>query len=191
MLSELGKFGASFVMATQSLTRLEDLSRTLRETLFSNIGCLVAFQTSASDARYLTWELDRDQVTEEDLTSLPVHHCYVRATVRGDKLPTFSMALKPPEPGDPEAADAVLQRMSEYTLGREAVTTRLEQKVERHVAAFRREIAERGERSRKNQRSKGKHQPKTAGAEEVTHEDESTDETTGADGATAATKEEA
>ena len=77
MLSELGKFGASFVMATQSLTRLEDLSRTLRETLFSNIGCLVAFQTSASDARYLTWELDRDQVTEEDLTSLPVHHCYV------------------------------------------------------------------------------------------------------------------
>ena len=111
MLSELGKFGASFVMATQSLTRLEDLSRTLRETIFSNIGCLVSFQVSASDARYLTWELDRDQVTEEDLTSLPVHHCYVRATVGGDKLPTFSMALRPPDTGDETAAEAVLQRV--------------------------------------------------------------------------------
>ncbi len=140
MLSELGKFGASFVMATQSLTRLEDLSRTLRETIFSNIGCLVSFQVSASDARYLTWELDRDQVTEEDLTSLPVHHCYVRATVGGDKLPTFSMALRPPYAGDTEAAEAVLQRVSEYTLSRSVVTTRLEEEVEKYVRAFRRDV---------------------------------------------------
>ena len=140
MLSELGKFGASFVMATQSLTRLEDLSRTLRETIFSNIGCLVSFQVSASDARYLTWELDRDQVTEEDLTSLPVHHCYVRATVGGDKLPTFSMALRPPYAGDTEAAEAVLQRVSEYTLSRSVVTTRLEEEAEKYVRAFRRDV---------------------------------------------------
>ena len=140
MLSELGKFGASFVMATQSLTRLEDLSRTLRETLFSNIGCLVSFQVSASDARYLTWELDRDQVTEEDLTSLPVHHCYVRATVGGDKLPTFSMALRPPDTGDETAAEAVLQRVSEYTLSRSVVTTRLEEEAEKYVRAFRRDV---------------------------------------------------
>ena len=191
MLSELGKFGASFVMATQSLTRLEELSRTLRETLFANIGCLVAFQVSASDARYLTWELDRDQVTEEDLTSLPVHHCYVRSTVGGDKLPTFSMALKPPDAGNPEAAETVVQRVSEYTLSREVVTTRLEQKVERHVAAFRREIEKMGRGTRKNQRSKGKHQPKTAGADEATDEDESTDETTAAYEATEVAKEQA
>ena len=140
MLSELGKFGASFVMATQSLTRLEDLSRTLRETIFSNIGCLVSFQVSASDARYLTWELDRDQVTEEDLTSLPVHHCYVRATVGGDKLPTFSMALRPPDTGDETAAEAVLQRVSEYTLSRSVVTTRLEEEAEKYVRAFRRDV---------------------------------------------------
>ena len=140
MLSELGKFGASFVMATQSLTRLEDLSRTLRETIFSNIGCLVSFQVSASDARYLTWELDRDQVTEEDLTSLPVHHCYVRATVGGDKLPTFSMALRLPYAGDTEAAEAVLQRVSEYTLSRSVVTTRLEEEAEKYVRAFRRDV---------------------------------------------------
>ena len=178
MLSELGKFGASFVMATQSLTRLEDLSRTLRETVFSNIGCLVSFQVSASDARYLTWELDGDQVTEEDLTSLPVHHCYVRATVGGDKLPTFSMALRPPDAGDPEAAEAVLRRVSEYTLSRSVVTTRLEEEVEKHVRAFRRDIqgvetvpidegdaedASPNGRGRRQQRGRRKHEPGATG----------------------------
>ena len=40
MLSELGKFGASFVLATQSLAKLDDLSRTMRDTLLANVGCL-------------------------------------------------------------------------------------------------------------------------------------------------------
>ena len=38
MLSELGKFGASFVLATQSLAKLDDLSRTMRDTLLANVG---------------------------------------------------------------------------------------------------------------------------------------------------------
>ena len=185
MLSELGKFGASFVMATQSLTRLEDLSRTLRETLFSNIGCLVSFQVSASDARYLTWELDRDQVTEEDLTSLPVHHCYVRATVGGDKLPTFSMALRPPYAGDTEAAEAVLQRVSEYTLSRSVVTTRLEEEAEKYVRAFRRDVqgvdtvpidegdvedASPNGKGRRQRRSRRSHEPDAAAPDEEVRE---------------------
>ena len=44
MLSELGKFGASFVLATQSLAKLDDLSRTMRDTLLANVGCLAVFQ---------------------------------------------------------------------------------------------------------------------------------------------------
>ena len=56
MLSELGKFGASFVLATQSLAKLDDLSRTMRDTLLANVGCLAVFQVSGSDARQLVWE---------------------------------------------------------------------------------------------------------------------------------------
>ena len=46
MLSELGKFGASFVLATQSLAKLSDLSRTMQDTLLANIGCLCVFQVA-------------------------------------------------------------------------------------------------------------------------------------------------
>ena len=82
MLSELGKFSASFVLATQSLDKLEDLSRTMRTTLLANVGCLAVFQVAGSDARQLVWELDRDRISEEDIVSLPVHHL-LRARHRG------------------------------------------------------------------------------------------------------------
>ena len=35
MLSELGKFRASFILATQSLAKLDDLSGTMRDTISS------------------------------------------------------------------------------------------------------------------------------------------------------------
>ena len=116
MLSELGKFGASFILATQSLAKLDDLSPTMRDTLLANIGCLAVFQVSGSDARTLVWELGKDRVSEDDITSLPVHHCYVRATVGKERMPAFSMMVRKPEPGDPEAAARIRAAASSYTL---------------------------------------------------------------------------
>ena len=104
MLSELGKYGASFILATQSLAKLDDLSRTMRDTILANMGCLAVFQVSGSDARQLVWELGKDRVSEDDITSLPVHHCYVRATVGTERLPAYSMMVKKPELGDPAVA---------------------------------------------------------------------------------------
>ena len=98
MLSELGKFGASFVLATQSLAKLGDLSVTMRDTVLANVGCLAVFHVAGADARDLVWELGRERVSEDDITSLPVHHCYVRATVGAERLPAFSMKAKKARP---------------------------------------------------------------------------------------------
>ena len=116
MLSELGKFGASFILATQSLAKLEDLSRTMRDTLLANVGCLAVFQVAGNDARQLVWELGRDRVSEEDIVSLPVHHCYVRATVGTERMPAFSMKVRKPEPGDHRTASRILKATDAYTL---------------------------------------------------------------------------
>ena len=121
MLSELGKYGASFVLATQSLDKLDDLSRTLRTTLLANIGCLCVFQVAASDARQLVWELDRERVSEEDVVSLPVHHCYVRATVGSERAPTFSMEVRKPEGGSPATAARIREEASAYLLTEEEI----------------------------------------------------------------------
>ncbi len=113
MLSELGKFGANFILATQSLAKLEDLSRTMRDTVLANVGCLAAFQMAGTDARQLVWELGKERVSEDDVTSLDVHQCYVRATVGTERMDAFSMRVLPPEPGDP----AVAGRIRELALG--------------------------------------------------------------------------
>ena len=48
MLSELGKYGASFILATQSLAKLDDLSPTMRDTILANVGCLAVFQVAGT-----------------------------------------------------------------------------------------------------------------------------------------------
>ena len=116
MLSELGKFGASFILATQSLAKLDDLSRTMRDTLLANVGCLAVFQVAGTDARHLVWELGKDRVTEEDIVSLPVHHCYVRATVGTERMDSFSMEVRKPERGDRDGADRIRKASSAYTV---------------------------------------------------------------------------
>ena len=115
MLSELGKFGASFVLATQSLAKLDDLSPTMRDTILANVGCLAVFQVAASDARHLVWELGKERVTEDDITSLSVHQCYVRATVGTERMPAFSMTVRKPEPGNPYTAELIRRMAAEYT----------------------------------------------------------------------------
>ena len=116
MLSELGKFGASFVLATQSLAKLDDLSRTMRDTILANVGCLAVFQVAGNDARTLVWELGKDRVSEDDIVSLPVHHCYVRATVGKERMPAFSMMVRKPEEGDPDTAARIRAAASAYTV---------------------------------------------------------------------------
>ena len=117
MLSELGKFGASFILATQSLAKLEVLSPTMRDTILANVGCLAVFQVAGNDARQLVWELGRDRVSEEDIVSLDVHHCYVRATVGRQRLDAFSMEVMKPEEGDPARAARIRAGAAAYVTG--------------------------------------------------------------------------
>ena len=155
MLSELGKFGASFILATQSLAKLDDLSRTMRDTILANVGCLAAFQMAGSDARQLVWELGKDQVSEDDIVSLDVHHCYVRATVGTERMPPFSMMVRRPEPGSPAVAHRIRDGALAY-ITPEAEIAAQQERGRQRVHEYRREV----ERIRQSQvpPEKGKNQ---------------------------------
>ena len=193
MLSELGKFGASFILATQGLAKLGDLSRTMQDSIMSNVGCLAVFQVAGTDARTLVWELGKDRVSEDDITSLPVHHCYVRATVEKERLPVFSMAVRKPEAGDPEVAARIRAATGGYaTPVKEIAASQAEP--ERLVEQYRAAIAalERGNKTppsngaapkkrdktskRRNQRTK---RDKAAGATETKKEQDAPEEEQG------------
>ena len=193
MLSELGKFGASFILATQGLAKLGDLSRTMQDSTMSNVGCLAVFQVAGNDARTLVWELGKDRVSEDDITSLPVHHCYVRTTVEKERLPVFSMAVRKPEAGDPEVAARIRAATAGYaTPVKEIAAGQAES--ERLVQQYRAAIAalERGNKTppsngtapkkrdktskRRNQRTK---RDKAAGATETKKEQDAPEEEQG------------
>lgn len=59
-LPELGRYVASLCVAMQSLSNLEALSPTMRDTLLDNGGCPTVFQVAGSDACDLLWELGAD-----------------------------------------------------------------------------------------------------------------------------------
>ena len=108
ILAELAKYGASLLLATQSLAAVEtvdrDQGRSLRAKVFSNLDGLFAFHTSAEDARYLVPELG-EHIDVHDLVALGEHQCYVRLSAGGDRLPAFSVRLDPPPPSNSELAD--------------------------------------------------------------------------------------
>ena len=160
MLSELGKFGASLVLATQSLAKLDDLSPTMRDTLLANIGCLAVFQVAGADAQQLVWELDRDRVSVEDIVSLPVHHAYVRATVGGERTPTFSMEVRKPDDGNPETAARIRAEAASYLLTEEEVAARRAEG-RRRIDAW---LEERKQREEQRKRQEARRKQAEAGA---------------------------
>ncbi|MCY3920331.1 MAG: type IV secretion system DNA-binding domain-containing protein, partial [Chloroflexi bacterium] len=181
MLAELGKYGASFVLATQSLAKLQDLSPTMRHTLMANVGCLCVFQVSGEDARDLLWELGRERVSEEDIVSQPVHHCYVRATVGTQRMPVFSMTVRKPDPGDPLRAARIREAASAYVTSAQELD-RQQAERQRAVTEFRERMEARREADKPPPK---KPKAKTARPEPKTREREQPSDSTaaGRDGA--------
>ena len=76
---------------------------------------------AGSDARQLVWELGKDRVTEDDIVSLAVHNCYVRATVGKERMPAFSMMVRKPDDGDAETAERIRAESGDYVLSAEEI----------------------------------------------------------------------
>ena len=79
MLAGLRKYGGSFGLATQSLSYLDRLDRTLRSTVLSNVDHLFAFAMSGEDARMLH---ELDGIEEDDITNLDDFTCYAKVSLR-------------------------------------------------------------------------------------------------------------
>ena len=103
-LSETLKNGVSWVLATQSLARLDHIDSQLTPTILTNIAGLVAFGTGHDDARRLASELG-PPVEPDDLIGLDRHHAYGSWTEDRQRVAPFSFVVAPPREPTPEAVE--------------------------------------------------------------------------------------
>ncbi|MCY4639609.1 MAG: hypothetical protein OXC94_04635 [Chloroflexi bacterium] len=112
MLSELGKYGASYVLVTQSLAKFDAVDRSLAPTLFANIDGLTCFGVSAEDARRLVPELGSG-IEVEDLVSLDDFTCYARWWDGHARPGAFSFRVDPPPESAPGRAEEIARASAE------------------------------------------------------------------------------
>ncbi len=93
LLSESRKYGLGMHLANQYLTQLPD---SIRDSVFGNVGTLLAFEVGIEDAEVLAREFE--PMTELDFVSLPRFNFYIKLMIDGKTSKAFSGMTLSPEP---------------------------------------------------------------------------------------------
>lgn len=94
MLSELRKYGLALVLTTQFGGQLE---AHVRESVFGNVGTIVAFRVGAGDASDLIRQFGDDAFQPRDLVNLANHEMAVKLMIDGRQSRPFSALTRAPD----------------------------------------------------------------------------------------------
>ncbi len=86
ILSEARKYGLNLTVANQYIAQMLPQ---VKDAIFGNVGSIVAFRTSADDARTMQKYFE-PKFTEYDLVHMHNRHFVINMTIEGEKVPAFS-----------------------------------------------------------------------------------------------------
>ena len=87
MLSELRKYGLGLVLTTQHGSQLDE---SVRDSVFGNVGTIVAFRVGAHDAPLLVKQFGDETLRAKDLVNLGNYEVFVRLMIDGRQCKPFS-----------------------------------------------------------------------------------------------------
>jgi len=101
ILSEARKYGLNLTVANQYIAQMPV---EVKDAVFGNVGSIIAFRTSADDARTMLKYVE-PRFEEGDLIHMHNRHLIVSMTIEGEKVPAFSAITLnlPPQQGDESA----------------------------------------------------------------------------------------
>ena len=154
IMNEIRKYGGNLVMACQSLDNLDLVAPNLRKTIFSNVGCLAAFNCSGQDSRAVELELGSEAIDHTDITGLPPLHCHVQAgTGEGRRIPPYTVELNPPRDENTDMPDLISEDSRAYTRTADEADRIVERRANRLSAGLHSgSRQDRAVRSRRNRR---------------------------------------
>lgn len=86
ILSEARKYGLNLTVANQYISQM---SETVRDAVFGNVGTMISFRVSADDAPILSKQFE-PQFEAGDLLQMHNRHFIVNMVIKGEKAPAFS-----------------------------------------------------------------------------------------------------
>ena len=86
ILSEARKYGLNLTVANQYIAQMSD---TVRDAVFGNVGSMISFRVSADDAPFLGKQFE-PQFEPADLLQMHNRNFIVNMVIRGEKTPAFS-----------------------------------------------------------------------------------------------------
>lgn len=96
ILSEARKYGLNLTVANQYIGQM---SETVRDAVFGNVGSIITFRVSADDAPILAKQFE-PQFEANDLLQMHNRHFIINMVINGEKSPAFSattLNLPPPQ----------------------------------------------------------------------------------------------
>lgn len=122
MLAEARKYGVAMTVANQFISQL---TPTIREAVFGNVGTLLSFRVGIKDAAFLAQEF-YPTFNENDLINLPNYFMLIKTLVDGNAVSPFPVkTLADTSVGDVVAADQ-LRAYSQARYGRDERVVNLE-----------------------------------------------------------------
>jgi hypothetical protein len=86
ILSEARKYGLNLTVANQYIAQMSD---TVRDAVFGNVGSMISFRVSADDSPFLAKQFE-PQFEAADLLQMHNRNFIVNMVIRGEKTPAFS-----------------------------------------------------------------------------------------------------
>lgn len=101
ILSEARKYGLNLTVANQYISQMTD---TVRDAVFGNVGTMISFRVSADDSPILAKQFE-PQFEAQDLLQMHNRHFIINMVIAGEKAPAFSATTLtlPPEQIDNSA----------------------------------------------------------------------------------------
>jgi hypothetical protein len=118
ILSEARKYGLNLTVANQYISQMSD---TVRDAVFGNVGTMVSFRVSADDSPILSKQFE-PQFEPNDLLQMHNRNFIINMVINGEKAPAFSAkTLNLPPPQDDNTGRIIENTRNNYGQPREEI----------------------------------------------------------------------
>ena len=126
ILSEARKYGLNLTVANQYISQMSD---TVRDAVFGNVGTMISFRVSADDSPILAKQFE-PQFEPNDLLQMHNRNFIINMVINGEKAPAFSAkTLNLPAPQDDNTGRIIENTRNNYGQAREMIEKSINERI--------------------------------------------------------------